>query len=157
MMGYQPDVILAGRQINDGMGKFIAGVTIKKMIDADCKIKGSKVLVLGITFKENCGDTRNSKVIDVIEELQSFGITVLVYDPVANHHEVQREYGINLVELEQVNSIQAVIAAVPHASILAVRASAFSVKGDIGMPFIDVKSSFCRKELMDAGLSVWRL
>jgi len=154
MMGYQPDVILAGRQINDGMGKFIAGVTIKKMIDADVKIKGATVLVLGITFKENCEDIRNSRVIDVVRELESFGVVVQVYDPVANAEHTKQVYGIDLVELEEVNDIQAVVAAVPHVEIVAMDLGSLAKKG---MPFLDVKSSFERRNLEQAGFSVWRL
>jgi UDP-N-acetyl-D-galactosamine dehydrogenase len=157
MMGYQPDVILAGRQINDGMGKFIAGVTIKKMIDADCKIKGAKVLVLGITFKENCEDIRNSRVIDVIEELQSFGVDVVVVDPVASAADVKRVYGIDLQALDQVTDVQAVVAAVPHTELLGIDVNQLALKGPQGMPFIDVKSVFSRDELDHAKLSVWRL
>ncbi|HID37317.1 MAG TPA: nucleotide sugar dehydrogenase [Ghiorsea sp.] len=157
MMGYQPDVILAGRQINDGMGKFIAGVTIKKMIDAGCKIKGSKVLVLGITFKENCEDIRNSRVIDVIEELQSFGVDVVVVDPVASAADVKRVYGIDLQILDEVTDVQAVVAAVPHTEVLGIDVNQLALKGPQGMPFIDVKSVFSRDELGHAKLSVWRL
>jgi len=157
MMGYQPDVILAGRQINDGMGKFIAGVTIKKMIDADVKIKGATVLVLGITFKENCEDIRNSRVIDVIRELESFGVAVQVYDPVANAEHTKQEYGIDLVTLEAVQDVQAVVAAVPHEKVLDMDIQHLAEKGLQGIPFIDVKSAFDRLVLEQAGFSVWRL
>jgi len=157
MMGYQPDVILAGRQINDGMGKFIAGVTIKKMIDADCKIKGAKVLVLGITFKENCEDIRNSKVIDVIQELEGFGVNVLVCDPVVNASQAKQVYGIDLVDLKDVNDIHAVVAAVSHDELLSIKPTVFVDKGYLGMPFIDVKAAFNRDTLKQVGLSVWRL
>ena len=87
MLGYHPQVILAGRRINDGMGKFIAEQTIKQMIAAGSSIRGAKVNVLGLTFKENCGDLRNSKVIDIIHELQSYGVEVLVTDPQADAEE----------------------------------------------------------------------
>jgi UDP-N-acetyl-D-galactosamine dehydrogenase len=157
MMGYQPDVILAGRQINDGMGKFIAGVTIKKMIDADCKVKGANVLVLGITFKENCEDIRNSRVIDVIEELQSFGVCVQVFDPVANADEVKKIYGLELVQLNELDVIQTVVAAVPHSEIVSINVADLAKKGKKGMPFLDVKSAFAKPELEQAGFTVWRL
>ena len=157
MMGYQPDVILAGRQINDGMGKFIAGVTIKKMIDADCKVKGAKVLVLGITFKENCEDIRNSRVIDVIEELRSFGVCVQVFDPVADTNEVKRIYGIELVQLEELDTVQAIVAAVPHNEIVNINVAGLAKKGKAGMPFLDVKSAFTKSTLEQAGFTVWRL
>jgi len=157
MMGYQPDVILAGRQINDGMGKYIAGVTIKKMIEADCKIKGAHVLVMGLTFKENCEDLRNSRVIDVIQELESFGINVSVFDPVANSKQTKEAYGIDLVDLNDVKNIDAVVAAVPHEAILGIDIASLSKKCSFPPPFIDVKSAFDRRKLSDAGVSVWRL
>ena len=157
MMGYQPDVILAGRQINDGMGKFIAGVTIKKMIDADCKVKGANVLVLGITFKENCEDIRNSRVIDVIEELQSFGICVQVFDPVANADEVEKTYGFELAQWEDIDAVQAIVAAVPHNEIVNINVAGLAKKGKAGMPFLDVKSAFVKPTLEQAGFTVWRL
>ncbi len=157
MMGYQPDVILAGRQINDGMGKFIAGVTIKKMIDADCKVKGANVLVLGITFKENCEDIRNSRVIDVIEELRSFGVCVQVFDPVADTNEVKRIYGIELVQMEELDTVQAIVAAVPHNEIVNINVAGLAKKGKAGMPFLDVKSAFAKPTLEQAGFTVWRL
>ncbi len=157
MMGYQPDVILAGRQINDGMGKFIAGVTIKKMIDADCKVKGANVLVLGITFKENCEDIRNSRVIDVIEELQSFGVCVQVFDPVANADEVEKIYGFELIQWEDIDAVQAIVAAVPHNEIVNIHVTDLAKKGKAGMPFLDVKSAFAKPALEQAGFTVWRL
>ena len=96
MLGYHPQVILAGRRINDGMGKFIAEQTIKHMIAAGSYIKGAQVNVLGLTFKENCGDLRNSKVIDIIHELESYGVEVFVTDPQADPDEAMHEYGVRL-------------------------------------------------------------
>lgn len=157
MMGYQPDVILSGRQINDGMGKFIAGVTIKKMIDADCKIKGANVLVMGITFKENCEDIRNSRVIDVIEELQSFGVCVQVFDPVASPEDVKKVYDIDLISLEKVKSVDAIVAAVPHDGIVTLNLSMLAKRTGSSVPFVDVKSVFDRQDLEKNGFDVWRL
>ena len=157
MMGYQPDVILSGREINDGMGRFIAGKTIRLMIDADVKIKGAHVLVLGLTFKENCGDLRNSRVIDMIEELGSFGVHVSVFDPVANAEEAKKEYDIDLVDLNQVNQVDAIIAAVPHTEIINLDSSILVEKIKKHVPFVDVKSAFDRDVLSHAGFSVWRL
>ena len=113
-IGYIPQVILAGRRINDGMGKFIAQRTIKEMIHDGHHILGSTVTVLGITFKENCPDIRNSKVIDVIRELQDYGINVQVNDPLADPVEVKHEYGIDLVSFEELVSAAAVVVAVAH-------------------------------------------
>ena len=112
-VGYQPEIILAGRRLNDGMGAYVANTVIKLMIAKGHKIAGSKVLIKGITFKENCPDIRNSRVIDVIEELQSFHVDVSVYDPWANAKEVKEEYGVELVQ-ELDSDYDAVILAVAH-------------------------------------------
>jgi UDP-N-acetyl-D-galactosamine dehydrogenase len=114
MLGYHPQVILAGRRINDGMGKFIAEQTIKHMIAAGSYIKGAKVNVLGLTFKEDCGDLRNSKVIDIIRELQSYGVDVHVTDPTADPEEAMHEYGVKLETFEELPRADAVVAAVAH-------------------------------------------
>jgi UDP-N-acetyl-D-glucosamine/UDP-N-acetyl-D-galactosamine dehydrogenase len=116
-IGYNPEIILAGRRLNDNMGKYITGEVVKLMIKKGHTIKESKVLVLGITFKENCPDIRNSKVIDVIRELEDFGCQVDVYDPWADTEEVQREYGLNLLStINHSPSIKydSIILAVPH-------------------------------------------
>jgi len=159
MMGYQPDVILSGREINDGMGRFIAGKTIKQMIASDRKIKGSRVLLLGLTFKENCEDLRNSRVIDVIRELESYGVDVVVHDPVANAASAKEIYGIELSDLKGVAKVDAIIAAVAHDALLERSPSAWAALLDIeqGIPFMDVKSAFNRNELAAAGFKVWRL
>jgi len=112
-IGYYPQVILSGRRINDGMGKYIAETTVKKMIEADKPVKGSRVLVLGLTFKENVPDIRNTRVIDIIEELRSYGVEALVHDPMANADETHHEYGINLIDLEGQESFDAVVYAAP--------------------------------------------
>jgi len=158
-MGYQPDVILSGREINDGMGRFIAGKTIKQMIASDRKIKGSCVLLLGLTFKENCEDLRNSRVIDVIRELESYGVNVLVHDPIASAVRAKEVYDIELSSLKGVLNVDAVIAAVAHDAFLECSPSAWASLLDIeeGTPFIDVKSAFNRNELAAAGFKVWRL
>ena len=156
-LGYQPDVILAGRQINDGMGKFIAEKTVKQMIAADCKVKGSRVAVLGLTFKENCEDLRNSRVIDVIAELESYGVKVLVFDPVANEKDAREEYGIDLVDFEELKSLDAIVAAVAHDALVEMDVAVLAQTGTSGMPFIDIKSSYDRDKLVAAGFNVWRL
>jgi len=157
ILGYQPDVILAGRQINDGMGKFIAEKTVKQMIVADRKIKGARVAVLGLTFKENCEDLRNSRVIDVIRELESYGIDVLVCDPVANKVEAKNEYAVDLVSLEELTALDAIVAAVAHDELVALDVNILASAGSSGMPFIDIKSSYDRETLEKAEFSVWRL
>jgi UDP-N-acetyl-D-galactosamine dehydrogenase len=113
-VGYNPEIILAGRRLNDNMGIYVAGQVIKLMIKKGQKIEGSKVLVLGVTFKENCPDIRNSRVIDVIRELQDFGCDVEVSDYWADKEEVQREYNLNLVENANFDKYEAVVLAVAH-------------------------------------------
>jgi UDP-N-acetyl-D-galactosamine dehydrogenase len=112
-LGYHPTVILSGRRVNDNMGMFVANKLVKLMIAKNYVISKSKVLVLGITFKEDCPDIRNSKVIDIIKELEQFNINVDVYDPHANKHEVSKEYGVNLIDSLQ-NSYDGIILAVSH-------------------------------------------
>jgi UDP-N-acetyl-D-galactosamine dehydrogenase len=114
MIGYHPQVILAGRRINDGMGKFIAEQTVKQMAGAGCAIKGAKVNVLGLTFKENCPDLRNSRVIDVIDELKSCGVEVFVHDPAADVQEAKHEYGIDLTAWADLPRADAIVIAVAH-------------------------------------------
>ncbi|MDQ1325345.1 MAG: UDP-N-acetyl-D-glucosamine/UDP-N-acetyl-D-galactosamine dehydrogenase [Campylobacterota bacterium] len=113
-IGYNPEIILAGRRLNDNMGIYVANQVIKLMIKKGHRIEGSKVLVLGITFKENCPDIRNSRVIDVIHELQEFGVDVDVYDPWADKAEVKHEYGIDMIESFEYGNYEAIILAVAH-------------------------------------------
>ncbi len=114
-VGYHPEIILAGRRLNDSMGAYVANQFIKLLIGSDVRIKGSNILVLGITFKENCPDIRNSRVIDVINELESFGINISVYDPWANKAEVLHEYNIRMVDqIENLSIYEGVIIAVGH-------------------------------------------
>jgi UDP-N-acetyl-D-galactosamine dehydrogenase len=157
MLGYHPQVILAGRRINDGMGKFIAEQTIKQMIGNGNQVKGAKVNVLGLTFKEDVPDLRNSRVIDVINELKSYGIQVFVHDPVPEAAEARHEYGLDLVSWEQLPVADAIVAAVAHKSFLSMGAGRIAEKVAKGGCFVDVKSRFDVKALNDVGLSVWRL
>lgn len=113
-LGYHPEIILAGRRINDNMGKYAANRVVKLMIKHDKKINKAKVLILGITFKENCPDIRNSRVIDVVKELKEFGCNVDVYDPWADKNEVLKEYNLNLIENLNLNNYDAVVLAVAH-------------------------------------------
>ena len=157
MIGYHPQVILAGRRINDGMAKFIAEKTVKEMIRAGFHVKGSKVNVLGLTFKENCPDLRNSKVADLIHELQSYGLDVHVHDPVADPKEALHEYGFKLDSWEALPRADAIIAAVSHREFIARPLSDFQLKVAEKGCFIDVKSQFDQSALCAAGLNVWRL
>jgi UDP-N-acetyl-D-galactosamine dehydrogenase len=157
MIGYHPQVILAGRRINDGMAKFVAEKTVKELIATGCHVKGAKVNVLGLTFKENCPDLRNSKVADVVAELQSYGLDVHVYDPVANAGEAMHEYGIKLESWESLPRANALVAAVSHQELLALSLNDLASKLDDGGCFIDVKSQFPLSGLREAGYTVWRL
>lgn len=155
--GYQPHVILAGRRINDGMAKFVAEQTIKQMIRAGFKLKGSRVNVLGLTFKENCPDLRNSKVADLVRELASYGVQVLVHDPVADPVEALDEYGIELHAWENLPCAEALICAVAHTALLERPLQDYGGKLVRDGCFIDVKSQFDRQALQEQGWQVWRL
>ena len=157
MIGYHPQVILAGRRINDGMAKFVAEKTVKTMISAGFNVKGAKVNVIGLTFKENCPDLRNSKVADIITELQSYGVDVHVHDPVADAAEAMHEYGVKLVPWDELPQADAIIAAVSHKELLARPLSDLEAKLNKGACFIDVKSLFNQAALKEAGFNVWRL
>ena len=157
MLGYNPQVILAGRRINDGMGKFIAEQTIKHMIAGGSYIKGAKVNVLGLTFKENCGDLRNSKVIDIINELKSYGVEVHVTDPQAKSDEAVHEYGVPLVSWEDLPRADAIVAAVAHKEFAKLTLEDFGKKLVKGGAFIDVKAAFDAKAVVAAGYRLWRL
>ena len=157
MLGYHPQVILAGRRINDGMAKFVAEKTVKTMIGAGFQIKGSKVNVLGLTFKENCPDLRNSKVADIVQELQSYGVEVHVYDPLAAVDEAKHEYGIDLQAWESLPRADAIVAAVSHQELVQKPLAEILAKLNENGCFIDVKSRFDRTALEQAGCTVWRL
>ncbi|MDT8997944.1 nucleotide sugar dehydrogenase [Paucibacter sp. APW11] len=157
MLGYHPQVILAGRRINDSMGKFVAEQTIKQMIAAGCAIKGARVNVLGLTFKEDCADLRNSKVIDIIRELQSYGVEVTVTDPDADPEEAVHEYGVRTVSWAELPKADAIVAAVAHKGYKALSVAEISDKLVAGGAFIDVKAAFDQAALEAAGLRVWRL
>ncbi|MBS0305651.1 MAG: nucleotide sugar dehydrogenase [Proteobacteria bacterium] len=157
MLGYHPQVILAGRRINDGMGKFIAEQTIKQMIAAGSHVKGARVNVLGLTFKENCGDLRNSKVIDIVRELRSYGVEVSVADPQADPAEAMHEYEVQLVPFDALPRADALVAAVAHREYANLGPDELRGKLVAGGAFVDVKAAFDAKALEAAGYRVWRL
>ena len=157
MLGYHPEVILAGRRINDNMGKFIAEQTVKQLIQADRHIKGAKVNVLGITFKEDVPDLRNSKVWDLITELRAYGVDVFVHDPVADAAEARLEYGVELVAWNSLPQADALVVAVAHELLLSQSHSSYAEKLKPGGCFIDVKARFDGGRLNAAGFAVWRL
>lgn len=157
MLGYHPQVILAGRRINDGMGKYIAEQTIKQMISAGTVIRGAKVTVLGLTFKEDCADLRNSKVVDIIRELQAYGVEVAVHDPEADPDEAMHEYGVRLQCWESLPVADAIVAAVAHKGFVSLPAEELKPKLVDGGVFVDVKATFPLEGLRALGFKVWRL
>ncbi len=157
MVGYHPQVILAGRRINDGMGKYIAEQTIKNMIACGSYVKDARVNVLGLTFKEDCADLRNSKVADVINELRAYGVEVHVHDPYADSDEAKHEYGVRLYSWEELPRADAIVAAVCHKQFTEIAVEDFQKKLIKGGAFIDVKACFDADGLREAGIKVWRL
>ncbi|ADU96573.1 nucleotide sugar dehydrogenase [Thermovibrio ammonificans HB-1] len=155
-LGYHPEVILAGRRINDYMGKFVAEQTVKQMIKAGKQVLNAKVLVMGVTFKENVKDVRNSKVIDIYNELNSYGVKAFLYDPVADGEEFKREYGVELIEsVEAEAPYDAVVVAVKHDSFKELPPEFF--RSILGEPpiLIDVKGIYNRERFKD--FLLWRL
>lgn len=157
MIGYSPQVILAGRRINDSMAKFVAEQTIKQLIKSNCNVKGAKINVLGLTFKENCPDLRNSKVAELINELKSYGVELHIHDPIADAKEARHEYGIELESWESLPRADVIIVAVSHQEFIERPISDLQSKVVERGCFIDVKSQFDQKALNEIGLSVWRL
>jgi len=156
-MGYIPQVILAGRRINDGMGKFIAQRTVKEMILAGHNILGATVTVLGLTFKEDCPDLRNSKVIDIISELQDYGINVQVSDPLPTADEALHEYGVQLTPLQDLQPAAAVIVAVAHKEYRKMDVGQLQKLMGTNPTLIDVKCIYPQDEVQQAGMRLWRL
>jgi UDP-N-acetyl-D-galactosamine dehydrogenase len=156
-VGYHPEVILAGRRINDNMGKFIATSLVKQMIHKNMPVQGARVTILGLTFKENVPDLRNSKVIDVIRELQEFGVEVQVTDALADKEEAVREYGIELVDYDKLIPADAVVLAVPHDEYVEKGWEQFNklLKHGRGI-VVDIKSKLI-KEMCPESITLWRL
>jgi UDP-N-acetyl-D-galactosamine dehydrogenase len=157
MLGYFPQVILAGRRINDGMGKYIAEQTVKQLIQHGSPVKGADVIVLGLTFKEDVPDLRNSRVIDVVRELESYGASVHVHDPVARPAEAEHEYGVKLVAWDALPRAAAIVGAVAHRAFKALPIDAYAAKLAPGGLFVDVKSQMDAGALTARGVRVWRL
>jgi UDP-N-acetyl-D-galactosamine dehydrogenase len=156
-MGYSPQVILAGRRINDGMGQFVAEKTIKEMILAGHSVLGNTVTVLGLTFKENCPDTRNTRVIDIVNALREFGLSVQVCDPQADGDEARHEYGVDLVPLAKLRPAAAIVAAVAHDEFRKLsldEVKKLMVKEPV---LIDVKNVFGALRPATSGVRYWRL
>ena len=145
-IGYHPQIILAGRRINDGMGAYVAGQLVKAMLKRRLQVDGARVLILGLTFKENCPDLRNTRVIDVIAELREYGVHVDVHDPWVDAADVQKEYGIALTSTPEPEAYDGVILAVAHDSYREAGAAALRGYGRPGHVFCDLKSVFGRAE-----------
>jgi UDP-N-acetyl-D-galactosamine dehydrogenase len=157
-VGYISQVILAGRRINDGMGKFIAQRAVKEMFRAGHNVRGNVVTVLGLTFKENCNDLRNSKVYDIIRELKDYGLTVQTHDPLADKAEAAREYGIKLTEMNRLKPAHALIVAVAHDQYRALDIPALRrLLGKRNSVLVDVKGLYDVRALKKAGIRTWRL
>lgn len=158
---YHSPIITAGRKINNDMGNFIADITIKHMIKANKRVKDSRVCILGITFKENCPDIRNTRVMDIITRLQEYGIHTLVVDPVANEEDLRNEYGVELVSLDTVRDVDCVIVAVAHEGFRNMEVDEYDClfKNDnkTGKVFIDVKSIMNKTIMESRGYSYWSL
>lgn len=157
-IGYHPDVILAGRRINDGMGKYIAEQTVKKLIEACKPVKNSRVLILGITFKENIPDIRNTRVVDVFHELKEYGVIPHIYDPLADPVEVEEEYGLKLINgIESSGPYDAIIAAVRHQEFAGYGIDYLTGIMKNNPVIIDVKGMYDRNKAKEAGIIYWRL
>lgn len=160
-IGYHSQVILAGRRINDSMGKYVAENLVKNLIKADCQVKEARVAILGFTFKENCPDTRNTRVIDIYNELAEYGIKPMVADPVADADEAKREYGIDFTDISEIKDADALILAVAHDSFKTMEMSDFEKffknTDNSRKVMIDVKGLLDRKAFETAGYNYWRL
>jgi UDP-N-acetyl-D-galactosamine dehydrogenase len=155
-LGYHPQVILAGRRINDDMGKFIAQRLVKLMIHAGMPLKGSRVGILGVTFKENVTDIRNSRVPDIARELEEFGIEALIHDPLADGRHVEEEYGMRLHEWDALNGVNGLVYAVPHDAFRQMPGQRMANLLTQGGVFVDVKSSLKPSDV-PSHVSYWSL
>ncbi len=160
-LGYHSQIILNGRIVNDSMGAYVADAAVKKMIEAGQAPKKSKVVILGLTFKENCPDTRNSKVDDIIKELNTYDINPIIVDPWANEGDAMREYGITLNNLQDVKDANCIIVAVAHNEFKALKLDdikkLFADSADDEKVLIDVKGLYKVEELKASGMKYWRL
>ena len=159
-LGYHSQIILSGRRINDDMGKYVAENLVKNLIKADIPVKSAKVAILGFTFKENCPDTGNTKVIDIYKELQEYGITPMVVDPAADAAEAKRLYGITFNTMEDIKEMDAVIVAVSHKQFLTLdkeKISSLYSKAHAKKVLVDIKGIFDRKEYSTEDYIYWRL
>ena len=157
MLGYHSQIILSGRRINDDMGKYVAENIVKKLIAADKPVKSAKVALLGFTFKENCPDTRNTKIIDIVNELKEYGITPVIADPAADADEAKRLYGIEFADMSAIKNMDAVVLAVAHDCFKELSKNDIdSLYGDGRKIMIDIKGLLDKKEY-EKDYIYWRL
>jgi len=160
-LGYHSQIILSGRRINDDMGKYVAESVVKLLIGADVAIKRANVAILGFTFKENCPDTRNAKIIDIYNELKEYGITAVIADPTADAAEAELLYGVKFVDMTEIRNCDAVILAVAHETFRQLTQAnmnrMFKPGPNHGKVLADVKGLLDRKEYEAAGYCYWRL
>ncbi len=160
-LGYHSQIILSGRRINDDMGKYVVENLVKNLIKADVPVKDAKVAILGFTFKENCPDTRNTRVIDIVRELNEYGIKPKIADPEADAEEAKHEYGITFDSVENINGKDAIIVAVGHAKFSKLTQGDFNKMFKEGQNenkvLLDIKGMLDRKEYESAGYKYWRL
>lgn len=157
-LGYHSQIILSGRRINDDMGKYVAENVVKNLIAADKAVKGAKVAILGFTFKENCPDTRNTKIIDIVKELNEYGIYPIIADPTADAAEAERLYGVDFVNIDAIKEMDAVVVAVAHTEFASLTMDQIgSFFGEGKKVLLDLKGLLDRKEYEAAGYSYWRL
>lgn len=160
-MGYHSQIILSGRRINDDMGRYVAENLVKYLIKADVQVKDARVAILGFTFKENCPDTRNTRVIDIVNELKEYGLTPIITDPQADAEEVRHEYGIDLCKMDDIEGMDAILIAVGHNEFLKMKLEEFNKfykePSSRNKVLIDVKGILDKKEYEAAGYKYWRL
>ena len=157
-IGCHPEVILAGRRINDDMGKYVAETCVKRLIRAGKTVRGARVGILGFTFKENVPDIRNTRVVDILAELEEYGVSPVVHDPQADPAEAMREYGREIVGLDAFRDLDAVILAVAHREFAAIDAQAIrAMCGGKPVTLLDIKGFWDRQAMLDAGFDLWRL
>ena len=158
-LGYQPEVILAGRRINDNMGRYVAGVCVKQMIHTNCRIKEARVGILGFTFKENVPDLRNTRVIDIVQELAEYGVSALIHDPLASPAEAKNEYGVTLCGLDEFRNLDAVILAVAHEYYKNIQPCDLVkfFRSPTDSLLMDLKDFWTQDAVHEQGIKLWRL
>ena len=157
-LGYHSQIILSGRRINDDMGKYVAENVVKSLIKSDKAVKNAKVAILGFTFKENCPDTRNTKIIDIVKELNEYGIEPIIADPIADAAEAKRLYGVEFVDIESINNMDAVVLAVAHERFTSLKMTEINkLFGEGKKILIDIKGLMNRRKYEEVGYCYWRL